>query len=265
MIPTHLAPAARRLAELPRGEGSIELLYEDGVVEVVVNNPTRSGAIGPGMMADLSGLGALLDTHAPAAVVIHSTSPPGRAFCAGGDLKSVRAHLMSPEAAADMCDLMSWVLDGLRAALCVVVAAVEGPALGGGAELLTVCDRVFAGPDARVGFVHARLGVSPGWGGGQRLVERVGHRRALWWLTEARSVDAQESLEQGMLDVLVQRGQALSAARRHARKLAELPRDALQAAVALARGTVESERALFLTLWGGPDHRAALGRSRVGR
>jgi len=172
---------------------------------------------------------------------------------------------MEADAAADMCDVMSWVLGALAEAPCVVLAAVEGPALGGGAELLTACDHIYAGPKAQIGFVHARLGVSPGWGGGARLLRRVGRRRTLWWLTESRAVGAQDAVQHGMFDEVVPEGAALKLARSHAARLASLPREAVRAAVTLAHGNIEQERDLFLSLWGGPAHRVALDRSRVGR
>ncbi len=265
MIPSRLAGAIHRFGQLPRGSGQVVLKSEDGVLEVLIDNAKRAGAIGPRMMVDLSRLPGELRSHQPAAVVLHSTSPTGRAFCAGGDLASVRAHLMEADAAADMCDLMSWVLDSLAEAPCLVLAAVEGPALGGGAEILTACDHIYAGPEAQVGFVHARLGVSPGWGGGARLLRRVGRREAIWWLTEARAVRASDAQEHGLLEDIVPRGAALGRARAHAARVASLPRTALRAAMALANGDTDQERALFLSLWGGPDHRAALQRSRAGR
>ena len=265
MIPSRLAPSAKRLATLPRGDGRIELSLQDGFLEVMIDNPTRAGSIDPGMMLDLCALPQLLLEHSPAAVVVHSSSPVGRAFCAGGDLKSVRTHLMRAELAADMCDLMTWALDALASAPCAVIAAVEGPAHGGGAELLTACDFIYGGPLATVGFVHARLGVSPGWGGGRRLLRRAGRREALWWLTEARAVDVTESRRHGMIDELVPEGGALAAARAHAQRLTRLPQAALKGAIVLASGGDVSEREIFLSLWGGPDHTAALARSQAGR
>ena len=118
----------------------------------------------------------------------------------GGDLKDVRSHLMNPSAAAGMPAVMGGALDRLASLNAVIVAAVEGAALGGGAELLTAADWVIAADDAQIGFVHAALGVSPGWGGGHRLVRKVGHRAALPVLVGARKMTAAQSAVLGLVD-----------------------------------------------------------------
>ena len=74
---------------------------------------------------------------------------------------------------------MTSVLNEYRSSPMFVVVVLEGAAIGGGAELVTIADYVIAKSDAHIGFVQAKLGVTPGWGGGQRLINRVGHRIAV--------------------------------------------------------------------------------------
>ena len=89
------------------------------------------------------------------------------AFCAGGDLRDVRQSLLDSEQGRIMCEQMTHNLDLLLQLPSFVIAAVEGAALGGGAEVLTACDALICGESSTIGFVHASLGVSPGWGGGR--------------------------------------------------------------------------------------------------
>ena len=120
-------------------------------------------------------------------------------------------------------------------------------------------DRILASREALVGFVHIQLGVSPGWGGGQRLIRRVGPHQALKILVEGRRMDGQEALECGLVDQLCD-GSAESEARKWLRSLESHPPAAIRAAVSLVRsGERAVEQAEFLSLWGGEAHRNALG------
>ena len=125
---------------------------------------------------------------------------------------------------------------------------------------MACCDLVVASESASIGFVHATLAVSPGWGGGRRLVEKVGQANAMRLLAFAERHDAASAKRLGVVDEVVPAGSAVGEAERWRTRLASLPPDALRAAIEIARGaTVERERALFVSLWGAPPHRAALG------
>ncbi|HCH65205.1 MAG TPA: hypothetical protein DFR83_20540 [Deltaproteobacteria bacterium] len=255
--------AVDRIVGLPRGGGAIRPHIRGRVLEILIDHPQAAGAVSPGMMVDLVSVVDTLPQYAGWPVVVHSSAP--RAFCAGGDLRSVRAHLMENEAASAMVDVLTWALDRLSAHSGVVLAAVEGPALGGGAEFLTACDHLVLSTSARVGFVHASLGVSPGWGGAGRLVRRVGRRHALMWLADPRPRSAEACARMGMADQVVPAGAALESAQGLAADLARSPEGARAAVAALVKGGAETERATFLRLWGGADHLAALAAVRAGR
>jgi len=251
------------LRSLPRGTGRITGTVTGNILKLVLDHPERAGAVSPGMMLDLHHIIAPMKPEDGTVVLLSSTAP--RAFCAGGDLRSVRAHLMDTERAAAMVDVMTAALDRLSRVAACVVAAVEGPALGGGAELLTACDIVVVGQRARIGFVHAGLGVSPGWGGARRLVARVGRRQALKWLLDPAPRSAEDAVLEGMADHCVAAGTALEAARDIAHRFAATPVRARAAAARLAKHPNADERATFLDLWGGPDHRASLATVGAGR
>ena len=153
---------------------------------------------------------------------------------------------------------MSNALGAFRAHNIYTIVALHGPAVGGGAELTTYGDVVFAHPDSFIAFVHAKLGVSPGWGGGVRLLEKVGSHRARQLLLLAQKMTAQKSLEIGLVDGIVQNPQeeAVSLANR----LASYPRKSVDLIQSwFANPTSEREKEMFLSLWGGEAHRKALG------
>lgn len=249
---------------LPRGDGQIRLALEGEHAEIVIDSPAARNALSPGMMEDLRHVVDALEAARLRSVLLRGEG--GVAFCSGGHLHAVQTHLLEEGGGAGMCQYMTALLNRLASLPAVVMAAVEGVALGGGAELLTACDLVVAGETARIGFVQAALGVSPGWGGGRRLVARVGPRRALPLLAFAQPVGAEQARALGLVDRVVPSGQSLDVARAWLRELDAIPLDALRAAVQIGRGVEPAmEASLFGALWGGPAHRAALERVRRGR
>ena len=144
----------------------------------------------------------------------------GATFISGGDLKVLQHHATRSDGerlAATMGDALA----RLERLECVTIAAVNGPARGGGAEVAIACDlRIFA-ENADIGFVHARLGIMPAWGGGQRLLQAVGYSTALDLLVSGRVIDAREAYEFGIADRVVP--DALAAARQFAEEIAQRP------------------------------------------
>jgi len=127
----------------------------------------------------------------------------GMQFCSGGHLQEVQRELMSPEHGSMMSGAMTAILEALFNLPCLTVAAVAGVAVGGGAELAMACDlRVFH-PAAALHFVHARLGIVPGWGGTSRLLSLVGRQQTLKVLAESRRLSASEALDCGLADYVV--------------------------------------------------------------
>ncbi len=248
------------LAAAGRDAGAVRMRREDAVAHLVWDAPWRRNAMDPGMMLDLGAAVGALVADPPGAVVM---SGVGGAFCAGGDLAAVRSALLAPAAAAAMARHMAACTRALSGLPCLVVAAVEGAALGGGAELLLAADLVVASAEARIGFVQGRMGVSPGWGGGALLVERVGARRARRILLEGAVWSAAEAAAAGVVDEVVPAGDALSVALSRAAAAAQVPVAARRATVAVAAG--EREEEVFLGVWGGEAHQHALSRATAGR
>ena len=186
------------------------------------------------------------------------TAKDGRSFCAGGDLKDVRENLMSTEAAAVMHQQMSATLSRLSSLPSFLIAAQEGAAVGGGAELITYCDRIVSAKHSRIGFVHASLGVSPGWGGGAQLLSKIGRNAALQFLISAKMWHVEECLRVGLVDRIVESGQALPEVLSEVDRYLKYPHDSLRGILDLVKGG-GVEKDIFLSLWGKEAHRRALG------
>jgi enoyl-CoA hydratase/carnithine racemase len=265
-----------RVASLGGAAGAVRLSWQEaapGTIAVLrLDHPAARNALSPWMMVQFADAVAALvaacsDGIEVRAVVVGGVGPW---FCAGGDLAAVEEHLLVEGAALEMQAHMREACDALAALPVPVIAAVEGPALGGGAELLTACDLVFASVDARIGFVQAAMGVSPGFGGGARLVRRHGPRRALDLLSRVRPLDAQQALNLGLVDEVVggAPGAAWERALGRAEEIARLPANAARAIKPLVSRLAQNqpgddvEAEVFASLWGGAEHVAAIQRFR---
>lgn len=264
-----LLEALQRHAE-PR-PGRVHLELRGPVAELVLDNPGARGALTLGMMVELAAAVERLASWDGAVVLLSSRDPrpgpgaPGRrpelrAFCAGGHLGQVRRAISDPERAEAMCLAMSAVLDGLLDLPAVSVALIDGLAIGGGAELATATDLRLLSPSASLHFVHAALGIAPGWGGTRRLVGLLGRRRALALLLDARPLSADEALALGLADEV--HADLRAAADRLVERWLSRPPEAIRAlkrqVVAGVEGDRAADAAAFAEVWGGPAHRAAL-------
>jgi enoyl-CoA hydratase/carnithine racemase len=148
----------------------------------------------------------------------------GGTFCAGFDLKALAAGQAYGGNPAD------GPMGPTRMALSKpVIAAIEGYAVGGGMELALWCDLRVMARDATMGVFNRRFGVPLIDGGTVRLPRLVGHGRALDLILTGRAVDAEEALRIGLVDRVVEPGQALASAMDVARQISAFPQAALRA------------------------------------
>jgi enoyl-CoA hydratase/carnithine racemase len=131
------------------------------------------------------------------AVVI--TGAGDRFFAAGGDVKRYRA-LESREQLRAAFERPRRLMDEIETFPRPVIAAVNGWALGGGAELMLACDLRVMSAQAKIGFPYAKLSLAPGWYGAERLVNAVGQTAARDLLLRGEPVDAPEALRIGLVN-----------------------------------------------------------------
>ncbi len=93
-----------------------------------------------------------------------------------------------------------------------VIAALNGDALGGGAELAVACDMRVAAAHVRIGFIQGRLNVSTAWGGGHDLIRLLGPAKALRLLSRSELLDARTAHAAGLVDCVAEDGESLDAA-----------------------------------------------------
>ncbi len=187
----------------------------------------------------------------------------GPAFCSGGDLVEVAAA-DTPDTARQLALRIRAVMDTIRRFPAPVVAALNGPAIGGGSEFALAADYRVAGPHGRIVFGQVGQAVTPGWGGGVDLIERVGGPTAMRLLASGAAVDHTEGLALGLYDTVTADDEPLTdAVDRFVAPLLTAPVQVLRGnkAVALAarftpeRARVEAaELDAFVATWMHADH-----------
>jgi enoyl-CoA hydratase/carnithine racemase len=189
----------------------------------------------------------------------------GPTFTSGGDLKML-AGLAGDASGGDAVLGLFEDLAVIEESDLPVIAAVQGDAFGGGCELLLLCDLVVVEEHVELAFRHAKMGLSPAWGGMTRLVERVGALEASRLLLTAEKIHAAEALRIGLVSEIVARGAARTRALARVARIADNPRTSVASLKRTLREVKESrrgdaiarERAAFSARWGGEDHRAAM-------
>ncbi len=245
---------------------------DDGTLRLTINRPARRNALS---LAVLQRIGTSLEAHVDDrslhCAVIGAAGE--QCFAAGGDLRELDA-IRDPDAARDMSRLGRTALDALRRFPLPVVAALNGPALGGGAELAMACDLRVAAPHAEIGFLQARLNVTPAWGGGIDLLAALGTQRALAVLAEGRRIGATEAAALGLVARVCAPGESLDdCLAAFIAPLLARPPQVLRSLKALAgahRRTLHAQLATieedgFVATWVHDDHWAAAAQALAPR
>jgi enoyl-CoA hydratase len=226
----------------------VDFEIDEGLAVITIDRPHARNAIALSTMGELE---EALDQAAGAlALVLRGAGD--RAFVSGGDLKELAALRTDDEAAA-MAWRMRRICDRIAAFPAPVVAALNGHALGGGAEVAVAADIRIAADDIRIGFTQVNLGIMPAWGGAERLVALVGRGRALMLAGAGAVLDPVEAQRLGLVDVVVPRASFDTAWRDLARSLANRPAGEIKRVTAPGTTAEESVRA-FAGLWVSDDH-----------
>jgi enoyl-CoA hydratase/carnithine racemase len=166
----------------------------DGIAVVTLNRPHVLNALNTSMLEGL--VAALRGVRGARALVMEAE---GRAFCSGEDLtESLAPATGTADELHQALDLLQELTRAISSLPCPSVAAVQGYAVGGGAELALTADLVIASPDLRIRFPEVPLGHAPTGGITLRLPQLIGLQRAKNLLLTGRWVDASECLQLGL-------------------------------------------------------------------
>ncbi|MFT3768036.1 MAG: enoyl-CoA hydratase/isomerase family protein [Minicystis sp.] len=244
--------------------GAVRVETVGDAMVLTIDRPETHNAIDPATAKAIADAVSLAghDSRVRGVVI---TGAGERTFMAGGDLNML-ADLVKNEQTGDAVIDLGRELAACERSPVPVVAAVQGDVYGGGCEFLLLCDLVIMESHASLAFRHAKMGLSPAWGGLTRLVERVGPLEAARLLFTAEKIDAAEAHRIGMVNEVVPKGSSRARAITLVSRIADNPRTTV---AALKRGLYEVrearrgkaedfEREVFSERWGGADHRDAM-------
>jgi len=186
--------------------------------------------------------------------VVLVVSDVPRMFCGGADIQVLRGA--SAESLREFVDRAQHVVGKFSALPQMVIAVIQGHAIGGGLELALACDLRFgAEGDYRIGLGEVRLGLMPGMGGTQRLPRLIRPSRALWMAVTGELIGPQQAYQWGVLDELFKEEELMSRAREFAERLAK--------GASLAIGEIKS--AIYRGLEGSLESGLAIERTALVR
>jgi enoyl-CoA hydratase len=231
----------------------VDVEFDQGLAVLTIDRPHARNAISLDTMDQLE---KALDA-AEGASALAITGSGDRAFVSGGDLKELSA-IRTEEDAAAMAWRMRSICDRLASFPAPVIAALNGHALGGGAEVAVAADIRLAADDIKIGFNQVALEIMPAWGGAERLAALVGKSRALLLAGTGIVLDAVHAERIGLIDQVLPRSTFDQDWRRVARALSTRPAGEIKRVI----DGVSPEEAVtaFARLWVGDAHWRAADR-----
>lgn len=189
---------------------------EDGIALVTINRPEKRNALNREVISDLeTAVSRVADDPSVKGMIL--TGAGEKAFVAGADIGEIEAAApVEAEAVSARGQRIFRDLERLRKP---TVAAIQGYALGGGLELAMCCHIRVAGPDAKFGQPEVKLGLTPGYGGTQRLPRLIGRGRALDMLMTGDTIDAAEAHRCGLVNYVVPNAELLPFCRQWVNKV----------------------------------------------
>ncbi|MFH2066060.1 MAG: enoyl-CoA hydratase/isomerase family protein [Pseudomonadota bacterium] len=229
---------------------------------ITMNRPERLNTFNTTMFASLEKVIPEVQKHLPRVLILAGA---GGTFSAGFDVNPDNPYVDRLSKAltsgdhtpvADCIYEFRRIIDALVNLPVPIIAALDGKAYGGGAELASRCDIRVMDPDAEVCFAEVRLGLMPDWGGGATLAALLGPAKAADLILTARKIDAREAEKIGFINRISPPGKVLDEAKSIAGMIAENgPRSVRYALEVIRKSTgltlaenlaFEAERAISL-------------------
>jgi enoyl-CoA hydratase len=179
---------------------------ENGIFIVTINRPDKLNALNKDVFTDLDAMLKEVENNAGIRGVI-ITGAGQKAFVAGADITEFLG--LHGSQGMELARRGQEIFSRIEGCTKPVIAAVNGFALGGGCELAMACHIRIASENAKFGQPEVNLGLIPGYGGTQRLVQLIGKGRALELLMTAGMIDATTALQLGLANHVVQQEQLL--------------------------------------------------------
>jgi enoyl-CoA hydratase len=191
--------------------------YSNGITTITINRLKKLNALNKDTIQELHDAFDAADTDENTKVII-LTGSGEKAFVAGADISEF-ADFSVKEGGKLAAQGQALLFDFVESLSTPVIAAVNGFALGGGLELAMACHFRVASSNAKMGLPETSLGVIPGYGGTQRLPQLVGKGRAMEMVMTAGMIDANQALNYGLVNHVVELEELLPLAEKIASKI----------------------------------------------
>lgn len=183
---------------------------ENNILIVTINRPDKLNALNKDVLIDLNHLVDEIEaTNEIKSVII--TGSGNKAFVAGADISEFKS--LNKDEAKTLAKKGQDVFFKIENCSKPIVACVNGFALGGGCELAMSCHFRIASDNAKFGQPEVNLGLIPGYGGTQRLVQLIGKGRAIELLISASMIDANTALQYGLVNYVTTSEELLNKAK----------------------------------------------------
>lgn len=208
---------------------------DNGIYTITINRPDKLNALNKDVFTDLhTALDEIEKNPEIKSVIITGAGP--KAFVAGADISEFNS--LNKEQAKALAKRGQDIFARIENSSKPIVAAVNGFALGGGCELAMSCHFRVASENAKFGQPEVNLGLIPGYGGTQRLVQLIGKGKAMELLMSAHMIDAKEAKELGLVNYVTTADTLLE----HTRKILDIINSKAPLAVA---GCIKAANAVF--------------------
>lgn len=204
---------------------NITLTEKESVAILTFNRPDLLNAMNREMMDEIIGaLNTIIDNVNTRVAIITGN---GRAFMAGADIKEYA--IQTPEQFQSFQQKGKELYSLIEQSSIPFIAAVNGFALGGGFEIALSCDLLIAAQSAKMGLPEVHLGLIPGGGGTQRLLQKTGMNRLKEMLLLGQSYTAEQMYQWGVVNSVADDKEFMEAVFQAADKLKRRPAQALKA------------------------------------
>lgn len=208
---------------------------ENGIYTITINRPDKLNALNKDVFTDLNtALDEIEKNNDIRSVIITGAGP--KAFVAGADITEFGG--LNKADAMVLAKRGQDIFARIENSAKPIVAAVNGFALGGGCELAMSCHFRVAAENAKFGQPEVNLGLIPGYGGTQRLVQLIGKGKAMELLMSAHMIDANEAKQLGLVNYVTTAETLLE----HTKKILEIINSKAPLAVA---GCIKAANAVY--------------------
>ncbi len=240
------------------------LVEKKGKIGILtINRPDKLNALNTHVVYEIASGFENLEQD-PEVRVIIITGAGNKAFIAGADISEMQN--ITPLEALEFSSRGQKMLETIENSDKIVIAAINGYALGGGCELSMACDLRFASENAKIGQPEIKIGVIPGWAGTQRLTRLVGKTKAKELVLMGDPVPAAEAERIGLINKVFPQESLMDSVMKTAETIASLGAFSLSAAKhAVDHGSEtdfekaqELERQFFALCFASPDQKEGM-------